>query len=239
VARSRKRARRSSPLYIPGAFDLFTPSKDLVLKNIWIFGPLYAIPFIFWIHSWLWEPLPNQHRHWWQDVDGFSSAWPGGPVPSHLTFIFVGFSLFWFLLILFAGTAVQIMSQRAQLNATEGKSLDFDHLWRAVRDHGFKMLGLYIVSGLAIVFSLFILSRNYLLAPYVMLERKTGILESMKLSSEISAKNSGSVWGVIGVLFLIGLLNILPIVGGLVAFVVGSLYSIAPALRYQQLKNLN
>src|SRR5882757_3862207 len=110
MARTSKRARRSSPLNLPGAFELFAPSKEIVLNNIWVFGPLYAVPFIFWIHSWIWSPLPNQSVHWWQSGGNFSSGWPGGPLPTYGTFLLVGFSLLWLVIIGFLGTAAQIMS---------------------------------------------------------------------------------------------------------------------------------
>src|SRR5579862_9804921 len=106
MARTRHRARRSSPLYLPSAFDLFTPSRELVLKHIWIFGPLYAVPFIFYIHSWIWSPLPNQHVRLWQHAGGFSSGWPGSTLPTYITFLSIGFSLLWLLIILAIGTAV-------------------------------------------------------------------------------------------------------------------------------------
>jgi hypothetical protein len=84
-----------------------------------------------------------------------------------------------------------------------------------------------------------VMLRRYLLAPYVMLDKKLGIRASMDRSAALSKLNTNSVWGIIGVMLLIGLINIVPILGGLVSFIVGSLYSIAPALRYEQLKKLS
>ena len=244
MARTSRRPRRSSPLNLPSAFDLFTPSKEIVLKNIWIFGPLYAVPFIFWIHSWIWSPLPGQRVHFWQH-DSFSSAWPGGPLPTYTTFTLVGFSILWLVIILAAGTIAQIMSQAAQLEGAQGRQLDYRQLWRVVKQLGWRLLGLYIVIGLVVLVGLILLIipglfmiRRYFLAPYVMIEQKLGIRESMDKSAELSKINTGSVWGIIGVMFLIGLVNIIPIVGGLASFVIGSLYSVAPALRYLQLKNI-
>jgi len=241
MARTKNRARRTSHLYLPSAFDLFTHSKEIVLKNIWIFGPLYAVLFVFFIHSWLWSPPVGQHLRLWQRSDGFSSAWLGGPLPAYFTFLFVGFSLLWLLLTIVIGTAAQIMSQAAQLDASQEKHLDFQNLWQVVRKMGLRLLGLYIVMGVIFAFSfllLFIPLRRYLLAPYVMIEKNAGIRESLARSAALSLKNTGAVWGIIGVMFLIGLVNIIPYFGGLAAFTLGSLYSVAPALRYQQLKRL-
>jgi hypothetical protein len=245
MASSSRRARRSSPLYLPSAFDLFTPSKEVVLRNLWIFGPLYAIPFIFWVHSWIWSPLPGEHIRWWNHADGFSSAWPGGSVPTYITFAFVGFSLFWLLIIFAAGTIAQIMAQAAQLEGAQARRLDFHDLWLVVKELGWRLLGLYIVMGLIIFVGLILLIvpglimiRRYFLAPYVMIDKKVGIREALDESAALSKLNPGSIWGIIGVMFLIGLANIVPIIGGLAAFAFGSLYSVAPALRYLQLKKL-
>jgi len=246
MARTSKRARRTSHLYLPGAFDLFTPSKELVLKNIWVFGPLYGVTLIFYIHSWIWSPLPNQRIHLWQHSNGFSSGWPGGPWPSYLTFLAIGFSLLWLLIIGVVGTIAQIMAQRAQLDAAEGKEPAFDKLWVTVKKMGWRLLGLYIVMSIIFAVGLILLIipglifiRRYLLAPYVMIDKNVGIKEALSRSADLSRTNTGAIWGVMGVMFLIGLINILPFIGGLLSFIFGALYSVAPALRYQQLKKLS
>jgi hypothetical protein len=246
MARTSKGARRTSAFYLPGAFDLFASSKDLVLKNIWIFAPLYSIPLIFYIHSWIWSPQPNQHIALWHRSDGFSSAWTGSPWPSYLTYLSIGFSLLWLVIILFVGTAAQIMSQKAQLEAAEDKPINFRHLWTTVQELGWRLFGLYLVMGIIIAVGLILLIvpglifiRRYFLAPYIMLEKKTSITESLSRSADLTRLNTGAIWGVIGVMFLIGLLNIVPIFGGLAAYVFGALYSVAPALRYQQLRKLS
>jgi len=182
--------------------------------------------------------LASAPHHWWYQSSDFNWSSAGSALPVYPSLLFIGFSLLWLVIIMAAGTIVQIMSQAAQLRATEDEPLSFESLWPYVKELGWRMLGLYIVSGLAIVFTLFIFARRYLLAPYVMLEKKTGIIESMKISSELSARNPGSVWGVIGVIVLIALVGAVPILGGIVSFVLGSLYSVAPAMRYQQLKKL-
>ena len=77
-------------------------------------------------------------------------------------------------------------------------------------------------------------------APYVMLDAhgKIGVKEALDKSAELGLQNTGAVWGLIGVSFLISLCGIVPVIGSLASFVLGALYSIAPALRYQQLKKL-
>jgi hypothetical protein len=243
---ARSRARLGSPLRLHGSFELFGQSRKLVQKNIWIFGPLYVLPLLFSFHSWEWTPAldGNQGDHWtrysWLG-SGFSSS-----VPSYLWYSFIGFSILWVIFVLAAGTIVQIMTQEAQLEAAEGKNLDFGRLWAVTKELGWRMFGLYLLIGLYILVGFILLIipglimlRRYFLAPYVMLDTKCGITEAMERSAEISKPYSGYVWGIIGVMFLIGLLNVIPGVGWMIAFVFGMFYSVAPALRYQELKDVH
>ena len=246
MARTSRRTRRSSPLHLPGAFELFTPSKELVLKNIWIFGPLYAVPLVFGIHDWIWSPGPNQAHHWYDHAYGFSAGSPGSTVPDYFFSAFVGLAIFWFLVVLVVGTIAAMMSQAAQLDAVEHRPLDFQYLWKAIKPLAWRLLGLYVAMAVIIVVGFilliipgFYMIRRYILAPYVMIDKKVGIRQALDKSAELSLINPGALWGVIGVMFLIGFLNIIPFIGGLLSFAVGALYSIAPAMRYDQLKRLD
>jgi uncharacterized membrane protein len=244
---SRHRARLGSPLRLYGSFELFGQSRRLVWKNIWIFGPLYFLPLIFSFHSWEWTPaLGSQNGHWWTTYSWFGSGSASSAIPSYLWYSFIGFTLLWFVFVLAIGTIVQIMSQEAQLEATEGKNLDFGHLWKVAREIGWRMFGLYLLIGLYVVVGLIlfiipgiIMIRRYFLAPYIMLETRCGTKEAMERSAEITTPYSKSIYGVIGVMFLIGLANVIPGVGWMIASILGMLYSVAPALRYQELKDVH
>jgi len=80
--------------------------------------------------------------------------------------------------------------------------------------------------------------RRYFLAPYLMLDKDLSIREAMKQSAALSKPYSGSIWGIIGVIVLLSLPSIIPVIGWAVSFVLMLLYSVAPALRYQELKKL-
>jgi hypothetical protein len=244
MSRTSQRARRSSPLNLPGAFELFTQSRKIVLDNLWVFGPVYAVPVIFGLHSWIWTPA-NSNNPWYLQSSwagpGFSSA----SFPVYTDYLFVGVSLLWGLFVLAAGFIVQIMAQKAQLDGAEGHQLNFAHLWTTVKHLGWRLVGLYLLVGLYIVVGLIlfiipgiIMIRRYSLAPYVMMDKKTGIRESMEISAAMTKPYSGSIYRVYGVMVLIGLIAIIPRIGWLVSFVLGMLYSVALALRYTQLKQL-
>jgi hypothetical protein len=244
---AKNRPRRGSPLHLTPSFELFGKSKEIVLKNIWIFGPLYILPTIFMIHSWIWTPAkPGAPHHWWYSLDNFGPGASASPIPLFSGYSLLGFSLVWGLLVLVGGAIVQIMTQAAQLEGAEGKAVTFDSIWKTTKELGWRMVGLYIVVALTLfvgflllIVPFFIFLRRYFLAPYVMLDKKVGIQEAMSRSAAISKPHSGSVWGVIGVIFLICLTGIIPIIGWLASFVLGFLYSVAPALRYQELKKIS
>ena len=243
MARHRNRPRQSSPLNLPSAFALFTSSKEIVLKNIWIFGPLYAVPLIFWIHSWIWTPT-TIGNNWWGRFSGAGSGWGASPI-SYWNEAFIGFSIIWFLLAVVGGTIAQLMVLVASFQGSEHKALDFRELWQAVRKMGWRLIGLYLLVTLYVVVGFILLIipglimlRRYYLAPYVMIDKNCGIKEAMERSAAISKPYSGSIWGIIGVMILIGLVGIVPLIGWLASLLLGMFYVVAPALRYQQLKKL-
>ena len=81
--------------------------------------------------------------------------------------------------------------------------------------------------------------RRYFLSPYVMVNEDLSISGAMQRSDELSKPYSGAVWGVIGVAFLISITSSLLFeIGPYVSFVLGIFYSVAPALRYLELKKL-
>lgn len=138
------------------------------------------------------------------------------------------------------------MAVIATYEASQDKVIAFNRLWATTREIGWRLIGLYIVTGL-IIFVGFILLiipglimlRRYFLAPYVMIDKNCGIREAMDRSAAISKPHSGYIWGIVGVTILISMIGIIPLIGSIVAFVMGMFYSVAPALRYQELKKLS
>ena len=136
------------------------------------------------------------------------------------------------------------MSQQAQLMASKDEpAITFDKLWPTVKELGPRMLGLYLLIALYVIGGLiffivpgFIMLRRYFMAPYVMLETKCGIKDAMERSAELTKPFSGAVWGVIGVMVLFAMLNAIPYIGWLISFALSCAYSVAPAMRYQELK---
>jgi hypothetical protein len=243
---ARSRARLGSPLRLNGSVELFSQSAKLVRKNIWVFAVLFALPLLFTFHAWEWTPAlgGDVGRHWtrysWLG-SGFASA-----VPYFLWFSLIGYSIPWLIFVVFAGSAVQIMLQQAQLEAIDKKPLDLVRLWRTTRQMYREMFALYLLMGLYVAVGLIlfiipglIMLRRYILAPYVLLDTRCDVKTAMERSAEITKPYAGYIWGMIAIMILIGLLNAIPGVGWMLAFVLGMLYCAAPALRYDELKGLH
>jgi hypothetical protein len=243
----RSKTRRGSPLHVTPATELFSVSKKLVLSNIWVFGPLYILPFLFLLHSWLWN-LSTVHgsEKWYLEFQNKGAGFNSGTLPAYTWGYFVGFFSVVAIIMITISVIVQIMTNRAQLDAAEGRTPSFQRSWEAVKQLGWRLFGLYIVSGIVIFVGFILLIipglmlyRRLLFAPYVMLDEKCGIREAMDKSAEISSRYPSSVWTVIGVTLLIALVGIVPFIGALASFILGFLYSVAFALRYTELKKLS
>ncbi len=242
---ARVNTRRGSPLHITPSFHLFYKSKDLVLEHIWVFGPLFGFQMLFLINSWITNPNTLHGRSLWgYRFENSGAGWTSPSLPNYAWGLILGIGIF-SLIFLAISVIVQIMLHTAQLEAAKGKTPNFPALWQTVKDIGWRMLGLYLLVALYILVGLIlfivpglIMLRRYFLAPYVLLDDRKSIKDAMDKSAVLSKSHSGTVWGVIGVMFLISLVNIVPFIGGLVSFILGVLYSVAPALRYQELKHL-
>lgn len=260
---TRRKTRRGSPLHITSALDLFGKSKQLIVDNLSVFGPLYILPAMYLVGSWLenTRTLSGTSR-WNYNFQNHAAGWTSPTFPTYSGGILAGigiFALFWVIVSII----VQIMTQSAQLTTSEGKKPQFSALWETVKQLGWRMVGLYIVIGLMflaaalpIVLLAFVVSwgvvvgliisivlwamllQRVFLAPYVLLDDKKGIEETLRRSAKLSNTKPGGIWGVFGVMFLIGLVSIVPFIGSLASFILAFLYSVAPALRYQELNKI-
>lgn len=245
MARTSKRSRRTSPLNLPGAFELFKPSREIVLKNIWVFGPIYGALMFIGLIDWSLTPADASNLWFTKQPDlSYNLSDPGAPIMSAANF-FTGVPVVWTILAIILGFILQIIAQRAQLDGSEHKTIGFGKLWRTVTEMGVRLAGLYIIIGILsligfilLIIPGFIVLRRYSMAPYIMMEKNTGIKESMRVSADMTKPYSGSVYSIIGVTILIAFTFYIPVIGWLVSFILGMLYSIAFALRYQQLKKL-
>lgn len=221
------------------AFTLFSKSSELVRNNLGTFALIYLLPFI----SNLGQLDSDAHENGFerlQNFNGFSGVSPyaiGGMVGFGVL-LFLAFAAIWLL--------VNAMKYTLELESSKGKKPDVKQLWPFAKKYWWRLFGLLFVTVLLIFGGLLLLIvpgliaiRRYFLAPYVMIDKDLSISEALRQSAALSKPYSSSIWSIVGVMVLISLPSFIPVVGWIITFVLAMLYSIAPALRYQELKNLN
>lgn len=240
MVRTSTRPRRTSAYNLTGAFDLFPKSYEIVKKNLGIFAVLYIFPLIIGLSNGIWT-IDNERR-WQADAPVAANALGQSTIPGY---VWGGIGLAFIVAIVIA-VIIQVMTHRAELDGSEGHKIRFGRLWQTVKTRGWGLFGLYFLVGLITVggFLLLIIPgiimlRRYFLAPYVFLDNENiGIWEAMEKSAAMTKKHSGSIYRILGVMLLIILFGILPLIGWLISFPLAFFYSVAPAIRYQELKNL-
>lgn len=242
----RQRARAGSAYYLHSARELFSMSRLLIWKNIWVFAPLFAVILIYVFHAWAWTPALGSHneRSNWTRYSWFGAGF-GATLPHYLWYTIVGYSTMWLAFIVLVGTPVQVAIQQAQLDVVKGHKMYLKRWLRSVREMLIPMAGLYLAMGVLILIGLvlfvvpgLIALRKFFLAPYVMLDTRCGIREALQGSAKLTDQNPRSVWSIILVMAVIGLLHVVLFIGWFLALVVGLFFSLAPAIRYRELKRL-
>jgi len=238
---ARHKHRRGSPLYVTPAFELFPKSYELIKNNFGTFAALYIFPLIIGLSNGTW--VVDSRRSWHTDFPAGAAVLGNSTLPAY-AYGGLGIAL---LIAMVIAIFLQIMTQAAQLEVSEGRKPKFGQLLQVARQRFWQMLGLYIWVGLITLvgFILFIVPgiimlRRYFVAPYVLLEnQKMGISYAMQKSADITKRDSWSVYSIMGVMVLFALFGALPLIGWIIAFGLRFFYSAAPALRYQELKKLS
>lgn len=216
---------------LTGAFDLWSKSNKLIQKNWKVFAILYILPILISM------PSTNSSK---SNTDTFP----------YLDSEFWAMELIIVLLMVVAFSVLFVINQAMlyvlELQTSKGMQPTFGRVWQHAKGKIWRLLGLHLVISIIIMAGLiafvipgFIFIRRYFLTPYYMLDQDLGIRESMKTSANASKQYSSSVWSVLGVISLFAFVPIfIPYIGGILSTTLLALYSIAPALRYQELKKL-
>ncbi len=225
-----------------GAFDLFSKSKELVTKNLQVFGILYILPLLGSLSSLFGDNNSTTYN---------PSTSPYGGTANPLTTAqgvgFMGFGLSMLLVIIIIGIVVggiyNTLLVAAELEAAKGKTLTLSGVWNSAKPFIFRMIGLTFVMGIVIFlgFLLFIVPgffmiRRYFLAPFYLVDQNLSISEAMNRSAVESKPFASAIWGVIGVIVLLSLVGIIPVIGAVISLILTALYSVAPAMRYFEIK---
>jgi membrane-anchored glycerophosphoryl diester phosphodiesterase (GDPDase) len=141
------------------------------------------------------------------------------------------------------------MSTALELRSSRGENPSFSVLFADAKKYWLRLLGVFILMGIIIGVGLILLIvpgiiaiKRLLYAPYMMIDKDLGIVDSLNASNELSKKHSNYTWAAFGVMILIaliaGFISALPFIGWLIGAVVAVAYSLVVPLRYLQLKKL-
>lgn len=223
--------------HLTGAFDLFGKSKAVVMRNAHTFAILYLLPFLSVLASLAGDNTNKSRGEQFAESGNFTG------LPTNVLVGFIGLGIVFFLVLAILSIIIETMTYTLELEGSKGEKPSLQHLFEVAKKYWLRIFGLLLAIGFLTLIGLILLIvpgliviRRYFLAPYVMIDKDLSISEAMRESARLTKINTGAIWGIIGVMFLIGLLSVIPLVGPLVSFGVGVLYSVAPALRYRELK---
>jgi len=210
---------------LPSAFDLFGPSVSIIKNNLVGFLILVGIPLVLILVGQGPDLVKGAHAGNTVTINGGLGTLAG-----------IGG-----ILALIAGPGVIVM----ELMGTRKESITWDAALKQGLSIFWRYLGLTILTGIILVISFillivpfFIVAPRLMLAPYFLIDKKMGIIDSLKASWDAYKAHKGT-WGIIGVFILINLPSIIPFVGWLVSNVLTFLYGPSLAVRYQQVLNLS
>jgi len=206
---------------LPGAFDLFNPSVNIIRNNLTGFLLLVGIPLLLLSF--------NQSFEWHIGAHGYGHKGATSIVG------IIGFVL----TVLAAPGAIML-----QLAGARNETLDYKEAFRDGLDYIWRFIGLALLSGLMLIVAFvllvvpfFILLPRLVLATYYLIDRDLGPVEAIKASMADYKKYKGT-WGILGVNVLLALTGAVPIVGWILSTALGFLYRPAGAIRYEQIKEL-
>lgn len=230
---------------LTSAFDLFGKSYVLVRKNLNVYGLVYAIPAAMMIAGVIQLIVDNQ-KNGWEWGHAFSSSLLGPNLGSDSSVQTA--SIIITVVLLLGSTVSYLLATVLNLRAAQGKKPTLGSIWNEIIEGWLwaKLLGLGIVTVMLLVvgFVLLIVPGvimlwRLFLAPYILIDQRTTIDEALIKSWKMSSGYAWPIYSIILFSILLSVTNVVPIIGGLIAFALTTAYAATPALRYQELKKLN
>lgn len=204
------------------AFNLFTPSIEVIKRNVTSFVLFLIVPMVL------------------TSVGGLINEFTGNTDPMAP---FTGLSG----TLLALGGVITLLTVPAltlvELKGARAESIEPDDAFSFGLRRVLRLFGLFVLMSLILIGSFlllvvpfFFMLRRYYLAPYYLIDQDMGIMAALKASAADSKQFSKPIWGLIGVTVLIGFISIVPLLGSIASAIASVLYAAAPAVRYEQIK---
>ncbi len=206
---------------ISSAIDLLIPSIDVIKNNLLTFFVLSVVPSLLSILGTKRVENPTSF------ADIAKTITPLSLLGSLLAFLF------------FAPLIYTLV------NTTKGKHVNLLEAFSKGYHYFFRLIGLlFIFATLMIVGFIFfiipgiIVIRRYFLSFYYLVDQNMSIKDAMTKSAGITIQNSMAIYSVMGIMLIFGLFASIPGVSAVIGYIFQFLYSVAPALRYQEMKQV-
>lgn len=213
---------------VPSAFSLFKPSWEGLKLNIVELIVLFLVPTAVLALYFLIA------------ASAIGATSSGGINAAGVILIIIGVAVTAVFAALIGPAFIHI-----QLRSARMEKATYQSAWETSKKFWWRYLLVSIAVGLTIGIGFLLLIipgiiflRRYFLSQYALIDQDLGVGESMKRSNQLSRGRSMAIFGIIGVDILISLPNVIPVIGGLITFVLQIAYFCAPAIRYDQLKAL-
>lgn len=230
---------------VSSAFDLLPKSWEIVKRNWQAFAAVNILSLLAAVAALFGET----------NSDDPYSRLNGGGAMSGLSGVGLGAALgvgaIVVLILAAVGIVLYAMMTVLEVKSSEGKKPTVSELFEAATKNWLwlRLVGLLIVGGLIIVAGLILLIvpgviafGRVVMAPFFMVDKNLGVMDSLKASNELAKNHTGKVWAAIGVTLLVaiasGILNSIDTIGPLLGTLLGIAFSLVLVLRYQQIKNL-
>lgn len=210
------------------SIDLFLPAARIIKDNVLIFFILLVVPALLTNMTGQ-AAIPSEKT---LTVAELAEIYRSMVTPYVVIGALLSFALNPFLNV-------------AHYLGTKNGHIEFAKLKTIGLKNYLSLIGLMIVMGLATIAGLIlfiipglIAIRAFILAPYYLIasDGKLGIFSALKTSMQKSRPRSWSIYGILGIAFLFGMLSILGPIGQIAGTILALLYTPAFALRYKEIE---
>lgn len=213
------------------SIDLLIPSIKGIYNNLPVFFLLLVVPALLSLIRGTMPEVPEQPT-----VEDLVSALNSAVTP----FMMLG----GFLALIFYPLLTAAQWRAAK---QPEKTVSFASLRKLTLQQYFRLIGVLLLTFVAVFFGLilFILPgiiafRMFALAPFYLLERDLGVVESMKTAARETKPYSWSIYGILGIIILFTLFGAAGgVIGVVLSNVLTLLYNLAFALRFHEINGLS
>lgn len=208
------------------AFGLLAKSTDIIKRNLGTFFVLLVVPLLLSSLTGTPPTLPDNPtvRDIFDQATG--TITPYVAIGSFLSLIFFAPLIY-----------TELRTAGGKLVSLSESFKGYKYFWRLL---GLSILVAIIVAlgFVALIIPGFIMLRRYVLAPYFLIDKDLSITEAMSTAAKATKPVSWSIYSILAVTFLFGVVTGFGVLGLIAGTILQVLYSVALALRYQEIKKL-